>query len=413
MAGGAGDPGQTAEQALRRSYGKLVALLAARTRDVATAEDALADAFAAAMADWPRKGAPDNPEAWLLTVARRKLVDAARRRRTSDAAAPYIQHLADELAAEPMTEIPDQRLALMFACAHPAIDAGVRTPLILQTILGLSAEAIASAFLITPESMAKRLVRAKDKIRKAGIPFAIPERADLPARLEAVLDAVYAAYSQGWGDAATPNVQRQGLAAEALFLVRTTAQLLPEAPEALGLAALVCHAEARRPARRGVDGEFIPLAEQDVGLWDPALIAEAEVYLWRAGRMAQPGRFQIEAAIQSAHVHRLRTGARNWSEIVGFYDLLVVMTRSPVAAINRAMALAEAEDPEAGLAAMPDAADDKSLAGYQPYWAARADLLARVGHAADAHHAYEQAIVLESDPAVKRFLGRRQAALRN
>ena len=279
-----------ADAVARRSYGKLVAFLAARTRDVAQAEDALAEAFTAALADWPLNGCPANPEAWLMTVARRKLIDGARRRRTSEAASGDLQVLADGFeAAEAVAEIPDQRLALMFACAHPAIDVGIRAPLILQTVLGLDARTIASAFLVSPTTMGKRLVRAKEKIRQAGIPFGIPERAELPGRLEAVLDAAYAAFAEGWSDPIGTDIARRDLTEEALFLAHLVTELLPQVPEALGLLALMLHAEARRRARRNAAGEFVPLADQDVTLWDAAMIGEAEALLARGrSRLDRP-----------------------------------------------------------------------------------------------------------------------------
>src|SRR5712671_787093 len=253
-----------AEAVVRRSYGKLIAFLAARTRDVAAAEDALSEAFAAALADWPLRGCPENPEGWLLTVARRKLIDVYRGRRRHEIAAEELKFMAEGMdAAATYAEIPDQRLALMFACGHPAIDAGVRAPLILQLVLGLDARTIASAFLTSPAAMGKRLGRAKDKIRQAGIPFSVPEREELPGRLDTVLDAIYAAFAEGWTDPGGTDVVRRDLTGEAFFLARLVAELLPEEPEALGLLALMLHAEARRSARRNVNGEYIPLTEQD------------------------------------------------------------------------------------------------------------------------------------------------------
>jgi predicted RNA polymerase sigma factor len=267
----------TAEDVARRSYGKLVAYLAARTRDVAAAEDALSEAFAAALSDWPRTGCPDNPEGWLLTVARRKHIDALRRQRDSSAADDELERMAAVLdGPEDAGEIADRRLALMFACAHPAVDAGIRAPLMMQVILGFDAATIASAFLMSPAAMAKRLGRAKSKIREAGIPLCIPERAELAARLDTVLDAIYAAFAEGWSDAAGTDVERRELTGEALFLARLVTELLPGEPEALGLLALMLHAEARRRARRSADGAYIPLAGQDPQLWDAAMIAEAE-----------------------------------------------------------------------------------------------------------------------------------------
>jgi RNA polymerase sigma-70 factor, ECF subfamily len=402
-----------AEAVARRSYGKLVALLAARTRDVAGAEDALSDAFAAALVDWPAAGIPAKPEAWLLTVARRKQIDAARRRRSGENASPHLQLMAEEIeaAAASETKMPDERLSLMFACAHPAIDPGVRAPLILQTILGFDAASIGSAFLVSPATMAQRLVRAKNKIRHAGIPFQIPERAEIGARLDAVLEAIYAAFAEGWADPAGTEVRRRNLAEEGIWLGRLVASLLPDEPEALGLLALMLYAQARRDARRDAQGEYVPLADQDPARWDTRLIEEAEGLLARASAMPGTGRYQLEAAVQSAHVVRQRTGRSDWAAIAAIYDALLAMTGSPVVAINRAIAVAETRGPGAGLEALDTLADDPRLANYQPYWAARARLLAQTGDVAAAAAAYERAIGLESDPAVRRFLQRRRAEL--
>jgi RNA polymerase sigma-70 factor (ECF subfamily) len=396
-----------AETVARRSYGKLVAFLAARTGDLAAAEDALADAFAAALADWPASGVPRSPEAWLMAVSRRRLIDAARRRRTIGDAAAHVRLLAEELDA-PMDDmaIPDGRLALMFACAHPAIDPTVRAPLMLQTILGFDAGSIASAFLVSPATMGQRLVRAKAKIRQAGIPLRVPERAEMPERLDAVLAAIYAAFTGGWLEAT-----QRDLADEALWLGRLVASLLPEEPEALGLLAMMLHAEARHAARRDPDGDYVPLAEQDTSLWDEGLIEEAETLLWRASAMAAIGRYQLEAAVQSAHAARRLAGRTDWAAIARLYAALSAITDSPVVAINRAIAMAEWRGPEAGFVELEALATDRRLDGYQPYWAARADLLARLGRAEEADQAYQRAIGLEADPAVRAFLARRRALL--
>jgi predicted RNA polymerase sigma factor len=393
----------TADAVARRSYGKLVAFLVARTHDVAAAEDALSEAFAAALANWPVGGCPQNPEAWLLTAARRKMIDAMRRRRRGEAASEQLQIMSEGLAAT-AGEIPDQRLALMFVCAHPAIEASIRAPLILQVVLGLDAKTIASAFLTSPSAMSKRLVRAKDKIRQAGIPFSIPDREELPARLETVLDAIYAAFAEGWTDPGGTDAARRDLTEEVMFLARLVTELLPKEPEALGLLALMLHAEARRRARRDADGEYVPLAEQDPASWDAQMIAEAESLLLRASTLRSLGRYQLEGALQSAHVHRCRSGEANWAEVVQLYDALFAIARSPVVAINRALALGSLE-------AMPDATADARLAEYQPYWAARAELLAKAGSHVEAREAYEIAIGLERDPAVRRFLQKRQSDL--
>lgn len=405
-----GDVAQNAEAVARRSYGKLVAFLAARTRDVAGAEDALSEAFAAALAEWPASGIPRTPEAWLLTVARRKLIDAARRRRTGEDAAETIQIISEERKDE--TEIPDDRLRLMFACAHPAIDAGVRAPLMLQAVLGFDAAAIASAFLVAPAAMGQRLVRAKNRIRQAGIPFRVPEREELPERLDAVLEAIYATFAEGWSDPAGAEARRRDLAEEGIWLGRLVASLMPAEPEALGLLALMLHAEARRDARRNAQGEFVPLDRQDPASWNGALIDEAEELLRRASRMGSVGRFQLEAAVQSAHAAR-RHGARtDWGAIVQLYDALFALTGSVVVAINRAVARAEQGDVAAGLAALDSLESDGRLAEYQPYWVARAALLDRQGEKEKARSAYQRAIGLESDPAVRRFLQSRSDACR-
>jgi RNA polymerase sigma-70 factor, ECF subfamily len=409
----ADDARAAAEAVARRSYGKLVAFLAARTRDVAAAEDALSEAFAAALTDWPVNDIPDRPEAWLMAVARRRMIDAARRRRSSEQGADVLRLMAEELesVADGRSDIPDDRLALMFACAHPSIDPGIRAPLILQTILGFDAATIASAFLVSPATMGQRLVRAKTKIRQAGVPFRVPERTDLLERLEAVLDAIYAAFAEGWSDPVGTEVRRRNLAEEAIWLGRLVVSLMPDEPEALGLLALMLHAEARRGARRTPDGGYVPLAEQDPALWNTPMIEEAEALLFRASGMGTIGRFQLEAAVQSAHVVRRRTGVADWAAIEQLYDALLAITASPVVAINRAIAVAETQGPKAGLAALDALADDARLADYQPYWAARAGLLARAGQIDAADHAYQRAIGLEADPAVRRFLQQQLAQL--
>lgn len=400
----------TAEAAARRSYGKLVAFLAARSGDVASAEDALSEAFSAALETWPRQGCPQNPDAWLLTVARRKLIDRSRRVK-AEAGPEELETIAASLDAAAAEEIPDRRLGLLFACAHPAIDAGIRAPLMLQVVLGLEAAQIASAFLMSPAAMGQRLVRAKNKIRQAGIPFHVPEREQMAERLETVLDAIYAAFSEGWQDATGADPARRDLAEEAVYLCRIVTELLPGEPEAFGLLALMLYAEARRAARRNAKGEFVPLREQDTRLWDAEMIAKAEEALVHASRAGRIGRYQLEAAIQSAHLDRHRTGATNWPAILTLYNALFAMTASPVAALNRALALAEVDGPDAALRTLDALAGDARLLDYQPYWAARADLLVRAGRVAEADRAYERAIGLERDAAVRGFLERRRAGI--
>ena len=401
----------TADAVARRSYGKLVAFLACRTHDVAAAEDALSAAFTSALEDWPQNGCPANPEGWLLTVARRKLIDVVRAANRHRLATDELQSVEDVMEAPSAVEVPDERLAMMFACAHPAIDSSIRAPLILQVVLGLDAKAIAAAFLTSPAAMGKRLVRAKEKIREARIPFRVPGREELPARLDTVLDAIYAAFAEGWTDPGGTDVARRDLTEEALFLARLVVELLPEQPEALGLLALLLHAEARRRARRSKEGEFVPLAIQDPGLWDNQQIGNAEALLHRASAMRSIGRFQLEGALQSAHVDRCRTGALNWAHVVELYDALFALTGSPVVLINRALAIAELHGAEDALKGMPDPASDGRVADYQPYWAARAELLPRASAHEEARHAYRIAIGLERDPAVRRFLEHRLSAL--
>ena len=405
------EAGRAAERVARESYGRLVAFLAARTRDVASAEDALGEAFAAALRMWPNDGVPDNPDAWLLTVARRRQTDSIRRRQTRTSGEGHLTLMADEIAAasEEGAIIPDRRLALMFACAHPAIERGLRAPLILQTILGLTAEDISAAFLIPPATMGQRLVRAKTRIKDAGIPFRLPEKEELGERVQAVLDAIYAAYAKGWneiGEAGVPDI-----ADEAIWLARLVVSLMPAEPEPKGMLALMYYAEARRAARRSPQGAYVPLEEQDTSLWDDSQIHLAESLLSGANAGGPTGRYQLEAAIQSAHVARRLGGAPTWPAIVQLYDHLYALTRSPVVILNRAVALAELEGPAAALDAIAPLTADKRMQSYQPYWAARGHLLAQTGRAADAHEAFTVAIGLTTDDAVKTYLMHKRDAL--
>lgn len=411
MADAVEDAHKAAERVARESYGRLLALLAVRTRDVAGAEDALADAFAAALRTWPTRGVPDNPDGWLLTAARHRQTDAARRHQTQAMGEEHLQHMAEEIeqAAQMPDEIPDRRLALMFACAHPAIEAGMRAPLILQTILGLTADAIAAAFLTPPKTMGQRLSRAKARIRQAGIPFRVPERDELPDRLDAVLEAIYAAYAKGWTEIGEDG--RSPLAEEAIWLGRLVASLLPDEPEAKGMLALMLYAEARRPARRDAAGTYVPLDEQDVALWDERQIRMAEALLHEASAAGPSGRYQLEAAIQSAHMVRRWSGRDTRRAILALYDHLLALTGSPVAALNRAVALAAVAGPAAALDQMGPLDSDKRMLGYQPYWAVRGHLLAEAGRKADAHEALTVAMGLSTDEAVRRYLECKRAAL--
>lgn len=404
---------RAAERVARESYGRLVAFLAARTRDVAGAEDALAEAFATALRMWPEDGVPSNPDAWLLTVARRRQTDAVRRRQTRTAGETHLKLIADEIEAamETPDEIPDRRLALMFACAHPAIERGMRAPLILQTILGLTAQDIAAAFLIPPTTMGQRLVRAKTRIKEAGIPFRVPEREEFPERLDAVLEAIYAAYAKGWGEIGETGSAQ--LAEEAIWLGQLVVSLMPEEPEAKGMLALMLYTEARRSARRSPDGAYVPLEEQDTSLWDDWQIDLAENLLQQANAGGPSGRYQIEAAIQSAHAARRLRGAPTWPAVVALYDHLLRLTGSPVVALNRAVARAEVEGPVIALEDLAAIAADKRMADYQPYWAALGHLNALAGNREAAFEALTLASGLSADPAVRQYLNNRIAALRS
>lgn len=404
------EAGRAAERVARESYGRLVAFLAARTRDVAGVEDALGDAFAAALRVWRVDGVPDNPDAWLLTAARRRQTDAARRGQTRKGGAEQVKLIAEELDAMAVERdaIPDRRLALMFACAHPAIERGMRTPLILQTILGLTAEDVAAAFLLPPATMGQRLSRAKARIRDAGIPFRVPDPEELPERLAAVLDAIYAAYTKGWSEVGDDAIEE--LVDEAIWLGRLVVSLLPDQPEAKGMLALMLYTAARRAARRDAAGAFVPLEEQDTSLWDRSGIALAEGLLREASSAGPSGRYQIEAAIQSAHVARRLTGVANWPAVVALYDHLFALTGSPVVILNRAVARAEVDGPNAALADLAPLEADKRMLSYQPYWAAKAHLLARAGDAARAAEALTVAIGLSTDEAVKGYLRARLAS---
>jgi predicted RNA polymerase sigma factor len=399
------------ESVARESYGRLVAYLASRTRDPAGAEDALGDALLAALSTWPRNGIPASPEAWLLTAARHRLIDHSRHRLVRVQSEPTLQIILEASRnCEDRGVLPDERLNLMLVCAHPAIDSDMHTPLMLQTVLGLDAVAIGRAFLVAPQTMGQRLVRAKTKIRQAGIAFEIPDASLLPVRLGAVLNAVYAAFGAGWEDANGADAHRVELTDEALWLARLLAKLLPEEPEVHGLLALMLHCEARRPARRSADGCYVPLADQDCRLWRESLIAEAEQQLARAARCSRVGRFQLEAAIQSVHAERRHSGRTEWAAIAAFYDRLAILTGALGAEVGRAAAHAEVDGPAAALKLL-DQINPILSSRYQPYWAVRAHVLDQLGTNTLAVAAYGSAIELTADEAVRGFLlQRRQAA---
>jgi RNA polymerase sigma-70 factor, ECF subfamily len=405
------DAHRASERVARESYGRLVALLAARTRDVAGAEDALGDAFAAALRTWPVDGVPDNPDAWLLTAARRRQTDAIRKRQVRTAAEEQVKRIVDEIEAmaDQRDAIPDRRLALMFACAHPAIDPSMRTPLILQTIVGLTAQDIAAAFLVPPATMGQRLARAKTRIRDAGIPFRVPDQEELSERLAAVLDAIYAAYTKSWNEVSDDGISE--LADEAIWLGELTVSLLPDQPEAKGLLALMLYTTARRASRYDAAGTYVPLERQDTNLWERPLIALAEHLLHQANAAGPSGRYQIEAAIQSAHVSRRLTGVANWAAVVALYDHLHALTGSPVVILNRAVARAKLDGAHAALADLAPLEADRRMVAYQPYWAARGHLLSLAGDTASAAQALTIAIGLTTDEAVNKYLLGRLASL--
>ena len=417
-----GSSAQQAEKAARESYGLLLSLVASRSGDLAGAEDALADAFAAALTQWPERGVPDNPQAWLLTVARHRQLDVLR----SAAARTRVALDEDEIEAMFLVEtdpdeIPDQRLKLLFVCAHPAIDAAARAPLMMQTVLGLQAQDIARAFLVPVATMAQRLVRAKRKIKDARIPFALPGRSDMPERLEAVLEAIYGAYAVGWdlaGEAAgsdddlTPDPAQpvEDLANEARYLADLLVQLLPENPEVLGLASSLALSAARRGARVGPAGNYVALDAQDTALWDARLIDWGERLLHRAHSQGAMGRFQLEAAIQSVHIARSRSGLTDWASLALLYEGLVRQAPSAGALVARATALGYAHSPALGLETW-DQIDPAFREGFQPAWAARAQLLAMAGRGQEALLALDRAMAMANGPRVRAELARRRQQL--
>jgi RNA polymerase sigma-70 factor (ECF subfamily) len=399
-----------AETAARGSYGRLLSMLAVRTGDLAGAEDALAEAFAAAVESWPRDGAPHNPDGWLWTAARRRLVDAVRRRKTSEEKEALLE-LAESVDPEMVnTTFPDERLRLLFVCAHPAIDASVRTPLMLQVVLGLDAARMAACLRVAPKTMGQRLWRAKSKIRDARIPFDV-DAAELPERVFAVLEAIYAAYGSGWEDVTGDAAAARGLTEEAIWLARLIVGLLPADPEAKGLLATMLYAESREHSRRTPGGVYIPLSMQDTARWDRACLAEAEATLASAARLGRVGPFQLEAAIQSAHMHARLTGHDEVQAVAVLYDGLVQLAPTLGAMVAHAVARSRVDGAEGGLALLEAIEPAESKRTYQPYWSARAHLLGQLGRHRDACHDYDRAIGLSEAPEVRRFLADKKRAI--
>jgi RNA polymerase sigma-70 factor (ECF subfamily) len=405
---------QTIERIGRECYGRLLSILAARSNDLAAAEDALSEAFSEALSRWPDSGVPDNPEAWLLTTARRKQLDGFRRSIIQQRA---LEHVGNALAgdesrriksqnkvdSESVIEIHDERLKLMFVCAHPAIDEAVRAPLMLQTLLGLDAAHIASSMLVAPSTMGQRLSRAKRKIRDARIPFQVPDKEELVTRLASVLEAIYAAFGLGWEDARCTSDPTNDLRSEAIWLARTTCTLMPNQPEAFGLLSLMLFCDARSSARRSDCGRYIPFDEQAIEKWDRRKIEEGEALLRQASKMSEIGPYQLEAAIQSAHSFRRISGRNNWNEILQLYKGVLCYSQTIGALIGHALALAEVDGPQPALSQL-DGLDSERVRSHLPYWAARAELLSRLGRFAEAVDDYSRAIGLAIDPAVRTFL---------
>lgn len=391
---------------VRTSYGRLVALVAARTNDLAAAEDALSDALVAALRTWPERGIPDAPEAWMLTAARRSLIGAHRRRDTAARAAPALAMLYDETSAIPASGFPDRRLELMFACTNPALSPVVRAPLMLQAVLGLDAARIAEAFLVKPATLGQQLSRAKQRIAATGIPYRVPESAELPERLGFVLDAIYAAYSAGWDDPAGRDPKRADLTTEAIHLAVTLTDLLPDEPEAHGLAALLLHSDARGDARRDAAGRFVPLGEHDVTRWSRDSIERAEHHLARALACRVVGPYQLQAAIQSVHNRRAATGSTDWASISALYDGLQQLAPSAGATVARAAAHLHAYGPEAAATALDDV-DHAAVDEYQPYWVTRAEIALALGDAEAAQTDMAKAIALTTDAHTIEHLRRR------
>jgi RNA polymerase sigma-70 factor (ECF subfamily) len=396
-------------QVFAAEWPQLVATLVRELGDLALAEDCASDAFVEASARWGPGQVPDRPGAWLLTTARRKAIDRLRREQRFADRLPALQAAADRPDPGPGHALADDQLALIFGCCHPSLDTSAQVALTLREVCGLSTAQIAGAFLVATETMAKRLVRAKGKIRVAGVPFTVPGPDALPARLRSVLHVVYLIFTEGHSSADAAGLVRGDLCDEARWLAGLLARLLPDEPEVLGLDALLCFTDARRAARFAPDGSLALLEDQDRDLWDAALIAEGHERLARAWPMGRVGPYQLQAAIAAAHADAATTAATDWPAIVRLYDALAAQVPTPVIALNRAVAVAMAAGPAAGLALLDELGTEPDLQEYRYFHAARADLLRRLGDHDAAASSYRRAIDLTAGDEERTFLHTRLA----